>query len=217
GGAGHICPHRIVDDKAGKRRPRTRRTLPPVPLRRPRRARQLPPTRAHRRTLQLRNEATAPRGQDPPRHDRQRAAREAHASHPAAVEQSDSLSRRQWKGLSAPGAKLRPLVVPRVEEPRRKRPARPPPDITGTFLEVLPDRPQLPPVPARYRIPWAKLLERVFGVDVLACTKCKGRMKVIALLEQPCAVRAILRHLGLPDTPLPVARSRGPPEPTFDW
>lgn len=42
-------------------------------------------------------------------------------------------------------------------------------------------------------------------------------MKVITLLEKPCAVRAILRHLGLRDTPLPVARSRGPPQLDFTW
>jgi hypothetical protein len=54
-------------------------------------------------------------------------------------------------------------------------------------------------------------------VDVLACTKCQGRMRVLVCLEKPYAVRKILRHLGLRDTPLPVARSRGPPQPDFAW
>lgn len=123
----------------------------------------------------------------------------------------------RFHGVFAPGAKLRPLVVPAPENKRPTPPPRPPPDISGTFLEALPKRPPPPPLPARYRIPWAELLERVFGVDVLACPKCPGRMKVIALLEKPCAVRAILRHLGLRDTPLPVARSRGPPQLDFTW
>lgn len=36
----------------------------------------------------------------------------------------------------------------------------------------------------------------------LACPKCPGWMEIIALLEMPRAVRAILRHLGGRDTPL---------------
>ena len=121
----------------------------------------------------------------------------------------------RFHGVFAPGSRLRPLVVPSPELPRPKPPSRPVPDIAGTFLEVLPRRP--PPLPARYRVPWALLLERVFGVDVLACAKCQGRMKVIAFLEKPDAVRAILRHLGRRDAPLPVTRSRGPPQPAFDF
>src|SRR5690606_19418694 len=41
----------------------------------------------------------------------------------------------RFHGVFAPASALRPLVVPRVEEPRRKRPKNPPPDITGTFLD----------------------------------------------------------------------------------
>jgi hypothetical protein len=124
----------------------------------------------------------------------------------------------RFHGVFAPGAKLRALIVPAPErEKRKKPPPRPPPDIAGTFLEALPKRPPPPPLPARYRTPWSELLERVFGVDVLACTKCQGRMKVLACLEKPDAVRKILRHLGLRDTPLPVQRSRGPPQPDFAW
>ena len=71
--------------------------------------------------------------------------------------------------------------------------------------------------PPTYRMKWAQLLERVFGIDVLACSACGGRMKLIALLEEGEGVREILRHLGLPDAPLPRARSRGPPEGSFAW
>ena len=96
-------------------------------------------------------------------------------------------------------------------------PCSPSPDVSGTFLEVLPKRPPQPPLPARYRIPWASLIERVFGADPLRCIRCQGRMTVLAFVDKPSAIRAILRHLGLPDTPLPIARSRGPPEPSFEW
>lgn len=82
--------------------------------------------------------------------------------------------------------------------------------------QALPKRGPPPPLPARYRVPWASFLERVFGVDVLECTRCKGRMTLLACIEKPSAVGDILRHLGLPDTPMPVARSRGPPQPALN-
>ena len=35
------------------------------------------------------------------------------------------------------------------------------------------------------RIDWASLLKRVFQIDILACAKCGGRMKVLAVIDQP--------------------------------
>jgi len=41
---------------------------------------------------------------------------------------------------------------------------------------------------------------------------------MIASIEKKSAVVAILHHLGLADAPLPMAKSRGPPEQTcFAW
>ena len=58
---------------------------------------------------------------------------------------------------------------------------------------------------------WAALMQRSFGFDVLACPRCNGRLRLIALIEQPAVVRRILGHLGLP-TDIPVPRpSRAPP------
>jgi hypothetical protein len=68
----------------------------------------------------------------------------------------------RFHGVFAPGSKLRPLVVPGAAEKRPRPAPRPPPDIPGTFLEVLPKRPPPPPLPARYRIPWSELLQKVF-------------------------------------------------------
>jgi hypothetical protein len=54
-------------------------------------------------------------------------------------------------------------------------------------------------------------MQRTFGVDVLACLRCGGRLRLIAVIEQPSVVRRILGHLGLP-TDIPVPRpSRAPP------
>jgi len=45
---------------------------------------------------------------------------------------------------------------------------------------------------------WAQLMARAFGVDVLACARCGGRLRVVATVEDPHAIRAILESLGLP-------------------
>ena len=81
------------------------------------------------------------------------------------------------------------------------------------------EAPQEPPRPPRHgppgtprRLSWAELMRRVFAVDVLKCPDCGGRMRILAALHDPDAVRAILESLGLP--------SRAPPnlpaQPTPD-
>ena len=48
--------------------------------------------------------------------------------------------------------------------------------------------------------PWtgAALMRRVFDLDVLACPRCGGRLRVLATIQDPAVVRAILAHLRLP-------------------
>jgi hypothetical protein len=53
---------------------------------------------------------------------------------------------------------------------------------------------------------WAELLKRVFSVDVLCCDRCGGRMRIIAAIHPPEAIRKILECLGLPSRPPPLAR-----------
>jgi len=65
------------------------------------------------------------------------------------------------------------------------------------------------PNPAGRR--WADLMRRAFEVDVLACPRCGGRLRLVALLEAGPVTARILRHLGLP-TEVPAARpARAPP------
>jgi hypothetical protein len=40
-------------------------------------------------------------------------------------------------------------------------------------------------VPSPYRLDWASLLVRVFGVEVLKCSRCQGKMRLIACIEEP--------------------------------
>ncbi len=61
------------------------------------------------------------------------------------------------------------------------------------------------------RYQWAALMARTFGVDVLACPRCGGRLRLVALIDQAAVIDRILRHLGLP-TEIPAARpARAPP------
>ena len=50
---------------------------------------------------------------------------------------------------------------------------------------------------ARVRSTWARLIHKVYEVDPLECPKCKGPMRVIALIDNAAVIRKILTHLGL--------------------
>ena len=60
---------------------------------------------------------------------------------------------------------------------------------------------------------WAELMRRSFGFDVLACPRCRGRLRLVALIEEASVIHRILRHLGVP-TEVPEPRpGRAPPRP----
>lgn len=56
----------------------------------------------------------------------------------------------------------------------------------------------------RMRRDWATLMKRGLGLDVLACARCDGRMRIVAVVDRPSAARRIAEHLGL-------LRARDPP------
>jgi hypothetical protein len=54
-------------------------------------------------------------------------------------------------------------------------------------------------------------MQRIFGFDVLACPRCGGRLRLVALIEEAAVIGRILRHLGVP-TEIPRPRpARAPP------
>ena len=61
-------------------------------------------------------------------------------------------------------------------------------------------------------INWASLIRRVYLDDVLCCP-CGGRRRVLAHIEDPEAITAILGHLGLSTGAPPIARARSPGHP----
>jgi len=63
----------------------------------------------------------------------------------------------------------------------------------------------------RVRSTWARLIHKVYEVDPLECPRCKGPMRVIALIEDKAVIRKILSHLGLWEPKVEAGRSPGPP------
>jgi hypothetical protein len=44
---------------------------------------------------------------------------------------------------------------------------------------------------------WAHLMRRAFDVDVLACPRCGGRLRLIATIDNPRVIREILAFLTI--------------------
>jgi Putative transposase len=84
-----------------------------------------------------------------------------------------------YHGVLAPRARWRPQVVGY---------GRPAPTVTTGD----PAAAHRVPPPARRNWTWAALMRRAFAVDVLACPRCGGRLRVIATVEDPVAVRQLL-------------------------
>jgi hypothetical protein len=93
----------------------------------------------------------------------------------------DGLRAGRFHGALAPNAKLRCEIIP--------SPAEHP-------TEHLTDHAHAQGAPAR--MSWARLLKRVFDIDIEHCPNCGGRLKIIAAIEDPPVIVKILTHLGLP-------------------
>ncbi len=55
----------------------------------------------------------------------------------------------------------------------------------------------------------AKLLKRVFEIDMEHCPNCGGELKIIAAILEPAVIEKILTHLGLQARAPPRAPARG--------
>ena len=90
---------------------------------------------------------------------------------------------------SRPNAKLRSEIIPSPVE---------------QATEPACDHAHAQGAPAR--MSWARLLKRVFDIDIEHCPNCGGSLKIIACpelrrraaIEHPPAIVKILSHLGLP-------------------
>ncbi len=60
---------------------------------------------------------------------------------------------------------------------------------------------------------WADLMRRSMGVDVPGCPRCGGRLRLIALIDDPAVIQRVLHHLGLSTAVPKVRPARAPPQP----
>jgi hypothetical protein len=77
-----------------------------------------------------------------------------------------------------------------------------------------------PRLPRPRRLSWAELLRRVFAIDVLACPRCEGRLRLLAAIHSEGAAQSILGCLGLATRAPPIATARcdpSDPEAAGDW
>jgi hypothetical protein len=89
-----------------------------------------------------------------------------------------------YHGVLAPHAAWRARVVAYDGAARGEAP------IAGTVTTEASDE---PPAAAKARHwGWAALMSRAFEIDVLACSRCGGRLRLLATVDDPDAIRAIL-------------------------
>jgi hypothetical protein len=115
----------------------------------------------------------------------------------------------------APAATFRPLVIPEAKAPSSathhgcRKIVEPPKADSGKVKKKRGFQPR--------NYPWAELLKRVFELDVLACPRFGARMRILAAINPPEAIRKILACLGLPTRAPPVAPAMPDTDPVYSW
>ena len=101
-----------------------------------------------------------------------------------------------WRSHFANSAKLRATVVP--QEPVESTPLAQPAACEASCAHR-----------RAVRLSWARLLERVFALDLEHCPNCGGELKLIAAILEAPVIERILTHLGLQARAPPRAPARG--------
>lgn len=92
----------------------------------------------------------------------------------------------RFHGVFAPNAALRARLTP---SGRGRRPA-----IDGAPADVDASTEHRTPDERRRSMTWAQRLKRVFNIDVTTCVHCGGPVRIVASIEDPATIRAILAH-----------------------
>ncbi len=90
----------------------------------------------------------------------------------------------RFHGIFAPNSRLRAQLTP---SGRGKKSAADAESTRASSDERTPDQ-------RRRAMSWAQRLKRVFGIDVSTCVHCGGAVRMVASIEEPKAIRAILAH-----------------------
>jgi hypothetical protein len=121
----------------------------------------------------------------------------------------------RFYGIFAPAASLRPRVIPEAEG---SSPPRHPGCQSGVEVPATdPGKTKKKRGRQSRNYRWATLMERVFELDVLACPRCAGRMRILAAIDSPDAIDKILTCLGLPTRAPPIAPAVSDPDMAYAW
>jgi hypothetical protein len=109
----------------------------------------------------------------------------------------------RYHGILAPSAAWRPHVIPEsdISDP----PTHSNCSARKQLLSPYAGNPQKNCACRPRNYSWAELMKRVFSLDVLECSRCGGRMRILCAIHPPAAIRKILDCLGLPSRPPPIA------------
>jgi len=121
----------------------------------------------------------------------------------------------RYSGILAPSAAWRPLVIPSEPEPeisdRSSHPSCP------AKKQILSENLQKKRACRPRNYSWSELMRRIFSIDVLACPRCGGRMRILCSIHPPEAIHKILECLGLPSRPPPIAPALPDRKIEFDF
>jgi Putative transposase len=103
----------------------------------------------------------------------------------------------RFHGVLAPNAKWRSKVIPQA------------PNDTKLLAATAKDCQEPPEHGRPMRLGWAKLLKRVFNLNLTHCLHCSGQLRIVAAILQRQAIEKILNRLGLDPQPPPRAPANG--------
>ena len=99
----------------------------------------------------------------------------------------------RYHGVFAPNAKLRSKVVPALAKQEEPADAAKPSSHVNSK-------------------DWARMMARVYDIDVLECPRCQSRMKMISFVTESKAIKDILTSLKMTTAPPPIAQAAFVPE-----
>ncbi len=119
---------------------------------------------------------------------------------------------RPWLAALVPANRAEPTTLPHDAPPSAE------PIATGTPPSDPADAANEPAAKSK-SYTWAKLLARVFQIDVTRCSDpaCRGPVKIIAWITQPDVIDKILNHLGIAARAPPPLPLDTPPQTEFEF
>ncbi len=102
----------------------------------------------------------------------------------------------RYCGVLAPNAKFRKQVIPGFTRAELKQKEKDKQNVSNETPSLF------------KKSSWAKLLSRVFQIDIATCKHCKSEMTLISSIKDPIVIEKILSHCGLEPIPPPIAPAR---------